>query len=84
MTVVLELFLFTSKNVTNIWAGIGAGRWGVSETSPTDMEARITKSKRMRVGSHITAALNITGTTVFVPSTITQEDWELILKELAV
>ena len=148
----LELFLFPSKNVTNIWAGIGAGRWAVSETSPADMQSRITKSKRMRVGSlgllycsenqcfttpfivyseadpkevvtdvwpekwrlpfrihplgnptrlvhkddakkrwpvlqacnNITEALNITGTTVFVPSTIAQEDWELILKELAV
>jgi hypothetical protein len=48
MTVELELFLFTSKNVTNIWSGIGAGLWAVSET---DMEVRITKSKRMRVGS---------------------------------
>ena len=146
----LELFLFTSKNVTNIWAGIGAGRWAVSETS--DMQSRITKSRRMRVGSlgllycsenqcfttpfivyseadpkevvadvwpekwrlpfrihplgnptrlisideakkrwpvlqgcnNITERLNIGGTVVFVPSTISQEDWELILKELAV
>jgi hypothetical protein len=142
----LELFLFTSKN--------GAGMWAVSETSPRDMQARITKSKRMRVGSlgllycsanqcfttpfivyseadpkkvvtdvwpeqwrlpfrihplgnptrlvhkdeakkqwpvlqgsasnNITVELNITGTTVFVPSPITQKDWELMLKGLAV
>ena len=125
--------------------------WAVSETSSADMQSRITKSKRMRVGSlgllycsenqcfttpfivypeadpkrvvedvwperwrlpsastplgnptrlvhiddakkrwpvlqacnNITEALNITGTTIFVPSTIAQEDWELILKELA-
>jgi len=32
----------------------------------------------------ISAALNITGTTVFVPNDITAEDWEIILDCLAV
>jgi len=45
ISVELELFLFTSKNVTNIWAGIGAGKWAVSETSPADMQSPITKSR---------------------------------------
>lgn len=150
----LELFLFTSRNLTNIWASIGARLWAVSETSPIDMRTRITKSKRMKIGSlgllycsenqsfttpflvysqpdtekiitdiwperwrlpfhihplgdptrlihkdeakmewpvlkdsasnNITASLNITGTTVFVPSEIGTEDRELILKRLAV
>jgi hypothetical protein len=31
--------------------GYGADMWAVSEKSPTHMEARITKSKRMGVGS---------------------------------
>lgn len=47
----MELFCFASKNVTNIWAGIGARMWAVAETSPTDMKARVTMSKRMKVGS---------------------------------
>ena len=47
----MELFCFASKNLVNIWAGIGAGMWAVAETSPTDMKARFTKSKRMKVGS---------------------------------
>ena len=32
----------------------------------------------------VTAALNITGTTVFTPTDITEEDWEIILEDLAI
>lgn len=150
----LELYCFASKNLTNIWAGIGARIWAVAETSPTDMKARITKSKRMKVGSigvlycnethsfttpflvysspdpdrvvtdvwperwrlpfrihplgdptrqvhmddakktwpilreskssSVSAALNITGTTVFVPTEISSEDWSLIITALSI
>jgi hypothetical protein len=45
----MELFCFPSKNLTNIWAGIGARMWAVAKTK--NMQARITKSKRMKVGS---------------------------------
>jgi hypothetical protein len=31
----MELFCFASKNLTNIWAGIGARMWAVAETSPS-------------------------------------------------
>jgi len=149
----MELFLFASNTVTNIWAGIGAGLWAVAETSPSDMKARITKSKRMHIGAAglfycketqafttpflvcsapdpelrvtdvwpehwrlpfrihplgnparqvsadqakarwsilkdvgaggVSAALNITGTTVFVPKEIAAEDWSLILSDLS-
>lgn len=149
----MELFCFASKNVTNIWAGIGAGLWAVAETSPSDMKARATKSKRLKVGSAgvfycnethafttpflvysepdldrivteiwaekwrlpfrihplgdpyrqlsadeakkqwrilensgaggVSAAMNITGTTVFVPKEITIDDWSQILTSLA-
>lgn len=37
----LELFLFTSRNLTNIWAGIGAHLWAVSETSPIFIRSAI-------------------------------------------
>lgn len=150
----MELFCFASNNLTNIWAGIGARMWAVNETSPADMKARITKSKRLRVGAAgllyckethsfttpflaysepdpvrevadiwpekwrlpfqihplgtpsrqvsaetakaqwgilknvgqggVSAAMNITGTTVFVPSEVTADDWSLILTSLAV
>jgi hypothetical protein len=149
----MELFCFASKNLTNIWAGIGAQMWAVAETSPTDMKGRITKSKRMKVGSlgllycnethsfttpflvysepdpdrvvsdvwpekwrlpfrihplgtparqihmdaaktkwpilksvgagGVSAAMNITGTTVFVPTEISADDWALILSDLS-
>ena len=127
--------------------------WAVAETSPSDMKARTTKSKRMKVGSlgllycnethafttpflvysepdperavsdiwaekwrlpfrilplgnplrqlymgdakkkwpvlkasttaSVSAAMNITGTTVFVPVEISADDWALIIGELA-
>jgi len=150
----MELFCFASKNLTNIWAGIGAKMWAVAETSPSDMKARITKSKRMKIGSlgllycnethsfttpflvysvpdpdkiisnvwpekdwrlpfrihplgnpskqvykdnametwpilnknrfsSVSAAMNITGTTVFVPVEISKDDWALILRNLS-
>ena len=47
----MELFCFASNSLTNIWAGIGSKTWAVAETSPSDMKARITKSKRMKIGS---------------------------------
>src|SRR5579863_5307005 len=47
----MELFCFASKNLTNIWAGVGAGLWAVAETSATDMKARTTKARRLKVGS---------------------------------
>lgn len=149
----MELFCFASKNLTNIWAGIGARMWAVAETSATDMKARITKSKRLKVGSlgllycnethsfttpflvysepdpekvvsdvwsekwrlpfrihplgtparqvhmdaaktrwpilknvgagGVSAAMHITGTTVFVPTEISGDDWALILSDLS-
>jgi hypothetical protein len=149
----MELFCFASKSLTNIWAGIGARMWAVAETSESDMKARITKSKRMRVGSlgllycnethsfttpflvysepnteevianiwpekwrlpfrihplgdpsrqvhmdsakkswpilkkssaaSVSAAMNITGTTVFVPIEISTDDWAAIINDLS-
>lgn len=148
----MQVFCFASKNLTNIWAGIGACLWAVAETSPSDMKARTTKSRRMKIGSlgllycnethsfttpflvisepdpvkvihnvwpeswrlpfsirplgnpsrqvsssaaklrwpvlaevgpgGVSAAMNITGTTVFVPKEISAEDWALMLTDL--
>jgi hypothetical protein len=128
--------------------------WAVAETSPADMKARVTKSKRMKVGSlgilycnethsfttpfvvvsepnetkvvsdvwpeswrlpfsvhplgnptrqvdsttakkkwavlanvgagGVSAAMNITGTTVFVPVEVSADDWALMLSDLLV
>lgn len=43
----------------------------------------ILRTRHNRAGG-ISAAMNITGTTVFVPVDISQEDWEIILNDLAV
>lgn len=150
----MDLYCFSSKTLTNIWAGVGAGLWAVSEIEEPGMKARITKSKKVKVGScglfycaethsftapfivystpdsetiveniwdgawhlpfrihllgtpnrqvsaegakerwpvlraskasSVTAAMNATGTTVFVPKEIGHKDWECILRDLAV
>ena len=40
--------------------------------------------RRRQTHASVSAAMNITGTTVFVPVDITQEDWDLILADLSV
>lgn len=48
----MNIFMFSSKNLTNIWAGIGARLWAVSDTGiPATRKGRVTKSKSMRVRS---------------------------------
>jgi hypothetical protein len=47
----MELFVFSSMNLTNIWAGIGARLWAVSKRDETQVKAMVTKSRRMNVGS---------------------------------
>ena len=48
----MELFVFSSVNLTNIWAGVGAGIWAVSlSDNQTTMKGRATKSEKMIVGS---------------------------------
>jgi len=47
----MSIFVFSSKNLTNIWAGIGAGLWAVSKTEPAVHQGRLTKSRSMKIGS---------------------------------
>jgi hypothetical protein len=42
--------LFASKNLTNIWAGIGAGRWAISEKAAALPNVQAA-AKRLSVGS---------------------------------
>lgn len=39
--------------------------------------------KRANMSGGVTAAMNITGVTVFVPVDISEDDWKLILRDLA-
>ena len=48
----MNVFVFSSKTLTNIWAGIGAQMWAVADTeNPTTFQGRLTKSKNMKIGS---------------------------------
>jgi hypothetical protein len=69
----LPFAIETLGNLSRQLPGDVAGeRWPVAK-------ARLAEKK----GGGISAAMNITGTTVFVPVEIAGEDWELILEDLA-
>ena len=58
----MRLYSFASDNLTNIWAGIGAGMWAVGESeNPTFVKGRITKASRMPVGAFGILYCNETG-----------------------
>lgn len=46
----MELFVFSSKNLTNIWAGVGARRWAVSPEQ-AEMPGARTKARGLRIGA---------------------------------
>lgn len=46
----MDVYVFSSNNLTNIWAGVGAGRWAVSMNLAQD-KATITKSKSLQIGA---------------------------------
>ncbi len=48
----MEIFVFSSETLTNIWAGIGARMWAVAPTDNASSAAsRATKSQNMSIGS---------------------------------
>jgi len=48
----MDIFVFSSKNLTNIWAGIGAKLWAVAEREQSaSAMGRERKSQNMLVGS---------------------------------
>jgi hypothetical protein len=46
----MDLFVFSSSTITNIWAGVGARMWAVSDTQ-ADNAAIVTRASRLRIGS---------------------------------
>ena len=46
----MNVYLFALKNVTNIWAGIGAGRWAISERAAV-LPVVQASAKRLPIGS---------------------------------
>jgi hypothetical protein len=47
----MDLYFFSSKSITNIWAGVGARLWAVSKVDDAQMKSRVTKSARLHIGS---------------------------------
>lgn len=47
----IDLYVFASHSLTNIWAGIGAGVWAVSQRDEVQMKGLRTKAAKMTVGS---------------------------------
>lgn len=47
----MDLFIFSSQNVTNIWAGVGARRWAVSQREESFLRGLVTRAERMKIGS---------------------------------
>jgi hypothetical protein len=46
----MDIYAFSSNNLTNIWAGIGARKWAVSITQSKNASI-ITKSQQLSIGS---------------------------------
>jgi len=58
----MKLYSFASEDVTNIWAGIGAGMWAVGESeNAAFVKGRITKASRMPIGAFGILYCNETG-----------------------
>lgn len=51
MTTEVSVYVFSSKSITNIWAGYGAQTWAVAIGSDTTNKGKATKAGKMPVGS---------------------------------
>ncbi len=47
----VSIYVFSSKSITNIWAGFGAGTWAVGIGSETTNKGKTTKALKMPIGS---------------------------------
>jgi hypothetical protein len=71
----MQIYVFSSNNLTNIWAGVGAGIWAVSLKLAKN-KGTITKAQRLQIGSLGLLYCSGTGelTTPFVVKTVPQRD----------
>jgi hypothetical protein len=46
----MDVYIFSSKNLTNIWAGVGARKWAISKDQ-ADMSGTATKASRLHLGA---------------------------------
>lgn len=47
----MNLYIFSSLNLTNIWAGIGARQWAISVQQAQNVGGAVLKSAHMGIGS---------------------------------
>jgi hypothetical protein len=47
----MNLYIFGSVNLTNIWAGIGARRWAISVQQAENVSGAVRKAADMQIGS---------------------------------
>jgi hypothetical protein len=47
----VNVYVFSSKSITNIWAGFGASTWAVAIGSETTNKGKTTKAQKMPIGS---------------------------------
>lgn len=47
----MRLYVFSSRSLTNIWAGVGAGMWAISEKQAENVSGAVQKASAMRIGS---------------------------------
>ena len=47
----IDVFVFSSNNLTNIWAGVGAGLWAVAEQQKRKVGGAREKAQSLKIGS---------------------------------
>jgi len=47
----IDVFVFSSNNLTNIWAGVGAGLWAVAEQQKRKVGGAREKAQFLQIGS---------------------------------
>lgn len=75
----MDLYVFASRSVTNIWAGVGARMWAVSRKQAANIPNLAGKATRMLVGSSgvIYCSATQSLTTPFVVASRARPDQEV-------
>lgn len=47
----MDVYFFSSKTITNIWAGVGARVWAVGKAEGSHLASLRTKAAKMKIGS---------------------------------
>lgn len=86
---IVDSYADPEEVVTDIWPEPWRLPFSIRPLGRPDRQLHMDEAKqrwpvlRQSVQASVSAAMNITGTTVFVPKSITEEDWTVILRDLA-